>query len=69
MLFSKKIDPRCAYCAKGTRISDEEVACVKCGIVAAEHHCGAFRYDPLKRVPPRPVKLQTGELKQEDFDL
>ena len=50
MLFRKKIDPRCAYCAKGTRISDEEVACVKCGIVAAEHHCGAFRYDPLKRI-------------------
>ena len=49
MLFRKKIDPRCAYCAKGTRLSDEEVACVKCGIVAAEHHCGAFRYDPLKR--------------------
>ena len=45
MLFRKKIDPRCAYCAKGTRLSDEEVACVKCGIVAAEHHCGAFRYD------------------------
>ena len=42
MLFRKKIDPRCAYCAKGTRISDEEVACVKCGIVAVEHHCGAF---------------------------
>ena len=28
MLFRKKIDPRCAYCVKGTRISDEEVACV-----------------------------------------
>ena len=69
MLFRKKIDPRCAYCAKGIRLSDEEVACVKCGIVAAEHHCGAFRYDPLKRVPPRPVKLKTGDLKQEDFDL
>ena len=44
-------------------------ACVKCGVVAAEHHCSAFRYDPLKRVPPRPVKLHTGDLKQEDFDL
>ena len=44
MLFRKKIDPRCAYCAKGTRISDEEVACVKCGIVAAEHHCGSVAF-------------------------
>ena len=52
MLFRKKIDPRCAYCVKGTRISDREVACVKCGVVAAEHHCSAFRYDPLKRCRP-----------------
>lgn len=67
-LFRKNIEPRCAYCAKGSQISDTEVACVKRGIVAAEDHCGAFRYDPLKRVPPRPVKLEP-KLKQEDFSL
>ncbi len=69
MLFRKNIEPRCAYCARGSQINDEEVACVKRGVVAAEHHCGAFRYDPLKRVPPRPVALETKELKQEDFSL
>ena len=68
-LFRKNIEPRCAYCARGSQINDEEVACVKRGIVAAEHHCGAFRYDPLKRVPPRPVKLEQSKLKQEDFSL
>ncbi len=68
-LFRKNIEPRCAYCDKGSQINDTEVACVKKGIVAAEHHCGAFRYDPLKRVPPRPVKLETQRLKQEDFSL
>lgn len=68
-LFRKNIEPRCAYCEKGSQINDAEVACVKRGIVAAEHHCGAFRYDPLKRVPPRPVKLETQTLKQEDFSL
>ena len=69
MLFRKKMDPRCAYCARGTQINEEEVACVKKGIVPAEHHCGAFRYDPLKRVPPRPVKLEATEWKPEDFSL
>lgn len=69
MLFRKKIDPRCAYCEKGSRLNDTEVACVKCGVVPAEHHCGSFRYDPLKRVPPRPVKLHTEELNEEDFNL
>ena len=68
-LFRKNIEPRCAYCARGSQINDEEVACVKRGIVAAEHHCGSFRYDPLKRVPPRPVALDTKDLKQEDFSL
>ena len=68
-LFRKNIEPRCAYCDKGSQISDIQVACVKKGIVAAEHHCGAFRYDPLKRVPPRPVKLESHKLKEEDFSL
>lgn len=29
MLFRKNIDPRCAYCARGNRINDEQVACVR----------------------------------------
>ncbi len=69
MLFRKKIDPRCAYCEKGTRIDDAHIACVKKGIVAAEEHCHRFKYDPLKRVPPRPVRLDTTKLSQEDFEL
>lgn len=69
MLFRKKIEPRCAYCKKGAPISEDEVACVKRGIVDAAHHCSAFSYDPLKRVPPRPVKLETGKLSAEDFSI
>lgn len=68
-LFRKDIEPRCAYCDKGSQISETEVACVKRGIVPAEHNCSAFRYDPLKRVPPRPVKLDNRKLKEEDFSL
>ena len=69
MLFRKKIEPRCSYCARGGRANDHEVICAKKGVVPAESHCGAFRYDPLKRVPPRPAKLETEELRQEDFQL
>ena len=69
MLFRKKIEPRCAYCAKGSQINDEEVACIKRGIVPADHHCGSFTYDPLRRVPPRPVKLKTEKLTEEDFKI
>ena len=69
MLFRKNIDPRCAYCRHGHQVNEREVACVKHGIVPVEHHCRAFRYDPLKRVPPRPAALNTKGLKNEDFSL
>lgn len=69
MLFRKDIDPRCAYCTRGSRIGEDKVACVKRGIVPPEDHCAAFKYDPLKRVPPRPVKLDTDKLTPEDFEI
>ena len=69
MLFRKNIEPRCVYCAKGNQINDREVACPKKGIVAVGYHRMAFKYDPFKREPPRPIKLQTGKLKKEDFEL
>ena len=69
MLFRKDIAPRCIYCAQGIAISDREVACPRKGVVAGDYHCRRFRYDPLKRVPPRPVKLETSRLKEEDFEI
>ncbi|MDO4811525.1 MAG: hypothetical protein Q3985_06235 [Eubacteriales bacterium] len=69
MLFRKKIEPRCAYCTKGSPLNDAEVACLKRGIVDASFHCGGFCYDPLKRVPPRPAKLETEKLSAEDFSI
>lgn len=68
-LFRKDIDPRCAYCQRGQQLNEREVACLKRGIVPLEHHCRAFRYDPLKRVPPRPATLDTGKLNESDFSL
>ena len=69
MLFRKNIEPSCAYCQRGTQINENDVACLKKGIVPVEGHCRAFKYDPLKRVPPRPVSLNTEKLTQEDFKL
>ena len=68
MLFRKDIDPRCAYCARGSRIGEDKVACVKRGIVAPEYHCAAFIYDPLRRVPPKPAVIR-GSFTDEDFLL
>ena len=56
-IFRKNIDPRCIYCSKGSSISEHEVICIKCGIVEAYSSCRSFRYDPLKRTPPKPVIL------------
>ena len=68
-LFRKDIEPRCDYCARGSKIGDSEVACIKRGVVSCADHCRAFQYDPLKRVPPRPATLCTDSLSQEDFDV
>lgn len=68
-LFRKNIEPCCAYCQQGQQVNETDVMCVKCGIVPAEHHCRRFRYDPLKRVPPRPAALDTRNLKEEDFSM
>ena len=56
-LFQKKIEPRCAYCAHSRALGEDQVVCPKKGVMAAGSHCRGFRYDPLKRVPPRPAKL------------
>ena len=69
MLFRKNIEPRCAYCARGARIDDCRVACVKRGVVAEGDKCPALRYDPMRRVPPRPAELNTASLSPEDFQV
>ena len=68
-LFQKKIEPRCAYCAHGRPMGELQVACEKKGVMSAASSCRKFVYDPLKRTPPRPVKPEFSDLKQEDFVL
>ncbi len=69
MLFNKSIVPRCMYCQRGTDLSEGQVICLKKGVVSQGNSCHAFRYDPLKRVPPRPAVLDLDRLDPEDFKL
>ena len=68
-LFRGNIDPRCAYCQFASTLNDRECMCVKRGVVPVEHHCRSFRYDPLRREPPRPTPLDTDHLWEKDFSL
>ena len=68
-LFQKNMEPRCAYCARGRALDGDQVVCPKKGVMSAGSHCRAFRYDPLKRVPPRPAKADFSGLKDENFQL
>lgn len=69
MLFSKDIQPRCIYCQRGVRLGEDKVMCLKKGIVTATGQCRRFKYDPLKRVPPRSKILDLSRLSNEDFTL
>lgn len=67
--MSKGIEPRCAYCVWAASLGEEKFICQKKGVVAAQAHCFRFRYDPLKRVPPRPNAPDFSRFDDEDFSL
>ena len=68
-LFQKHIEPGCVDCSRCRPLNDELVVCEKKGVMSAGSSCRSFRYDPLKRVPPRPVKADFSKLKDEDFQI
>ena len=68
-MFEKNIEPRCGYCQRGSSIEDGKMLCVKKGIVSPAGACRRFRYDPLKRVPPKPLATSFDHLKDKDFTL
>ena len=62
-LFGNRITPACEYCEfaaasalKGFRI------CSKKGTVHITFSCRHYRYDPLMRVPRRPLELDRFEV-------
>ena len=49
------------------KVDEDSVICKFCGIVPCTHHCRRFRYDPLKRIPPRRAALP--EKGEQDYSL
>ena len=69
MLFRKKMQRSCTCCEFGTVLNDEEVLCMKRGIVPVEKPCRKFRYDPFKRVPVKAKALDFSKYDSDDFSL
>lgn len=69
MLFRKKMEKSCAYCAWGTQVEEDQVLCAKKGLRPLPGKCRRFRYDPTKRTPLKPKAMNFSKYKAEDFSL
>ena len=69
MLFRKKIERSCIYCVYSTKMDQENMLCTKKGVVPMYSACRKFRYDPFKRVPPRPKALDFSKYEEDNFSL
>lgn len=69
MLFRKKMERSCEYCAYSTRLDSDRMLCTKRGVVSADTACQKFRYDPFKRIPARPKTLDFKKYEEDDFSL
>lgn len=69
MLFRRKHPRTCAHCAWGTKVGDEQVLCIKRGVVSVYYACRKFKYDPCKRVPAKAKALNFTKYNEEDFTL
>lgn len=69
MLFRRKIDRSCSYCTFGTKIDNEQVLCIKKGVVSVDEKCRKFSYDPCKRVPVKPKAVDFRKYDDQDYSL
>mgnify|MGYP004601832201 FL=1 len=69
MLFRKKIERSCAYCANGAHLGDGQILCAKKGLKTVDDQCRKFKYDPCKRIPPKPRAVDFSKYNSEDFSL
>ena len=64
MLFRKKIERSCAYCANGARLGGGQILCAKKGLKTVDDQCRKFKYDPCK-----PKAVDFSKYDNEDFSL
>ncbi len=69
MLFRKKIQRSCEYCANGTKIDCDQILCTKRGVVTETDKCRKFSYAPCKRIPSKPKALDFRKYDEQDFSL
>lgn len=69
MLFRKRTPRSCQYCAYSAGLEDNRMLCAKRGLISACSGCRKFRYDPCKRIPPKPKALDFNKYNDEDFSL
>lgn len=69
MLFRKRIEKSCSYCRFGTALDDTSILCTKRGVVPTDAKCRKFKYDPIKRIPPKPKTLNFDKYEDVDYSL
>ena len=69
MLFRKKIEKACAYCAHGVLTDGGYIACPKKGKREPDSKCISFKYDPLKRVPKKAKAQDFSKYDEYDYSL
>ena len=69
MLFRKKINKSCEYCANATKFGPDQMLCTKYGVVSKTYACRKFQYDPFKRVPVKPKAMDFSKYDEDDFSL
>ena len=69
MLFRKKMPRSCSYCAHGTKLDEDQILCLKRGVVSIDHSCRKFSYDPCKRVPAKMKAINFKQFDKEDYSL
>lgn len=69
MLFRKKIERSCSYCAHSAKLDEDHVLCTKKGTMPTDGQCRKFRYAPCKRIPVKAKALDFSKYDQEDFSL
>ncbi len=69
MLFRKRIEKACSYCQYSTALNEEQMLCIKRGVVMTNGKCRKFAYDPIKRIPPKPKALDFEKYAEEDYSL
>lgn len=68
LLEKKKYPSVCETCLHGRLSPDgQNVLCIKKGIVETDGKCRKYSYDPLKRIPKKPLLVERAN--PSDFEI